>query len=210
MIDLAIETLLTIEKAAERLLVSQATLIRWITQGSSGIRLEAVKVGSRWRTSEEAIQRFSDRLTPTQESALQQVAPVRMSKERKRHLELVNQRLDEMFLIRRCETCKIEINAPGRVIPKHERIWCSKCLVKRKSATMAQRIRTFRWAAPLTQEELSWRTGISIENIRAYEANRKQPPEHHVTKLIEALGKGLISLETDSPEGDFKLTENPA
>jgi predicted site-specific integrase-resolvase len=38
-IDLATETLLTIERAAERLLVSQATLTRWITQGSNGVRI---------------------------------------------------------------------------------------------------------------------------------------------------------------------------
>ena len=56
MIDLATETLLTIEKAAQRLLVSKATLQRWITKGSNGVRLEAAKVGGRWGTSEEAIQ----------------------------------------------------------------------------------------------------------------------------------------------------------
>jgi len=69
MIDLAAETLLTLEEAGARLLVSKATLYRWITQGSKGIKLDAVKVGDRWRTSEEALQRFSDSLTPKQETS---------------------------------------------------------------------------------------------------------------------------------------------
>jgi excisionase family DNA binding protein len=86
MIDLAIETLVTIGTAAQRLLVSKATLQRWISQGTKGIRLEAAKVGGCWRTSKEAIQRFSDCLTPRHEpKASQQTVPT--SKQRQRHLE---------------------------------------------------------------------------------------------------------------------------
>jgi predicted site-specific integrase-resolvase len=64
LIDLTSETLLTLEAAADKLQVSKATLHWWITYGTKGIRLEAAKLGGRWRTSEEAIQRLSDRLTP--------------------------------------------------------------------------------------------------------------------------------------------------
>ena len=78
-------------------------------------------------------------------------------------------------------------------MPKHEQLWCSNCLVKRKSASLAQRIRTFRWAAWLTQEELSSRTGISIETIRSYEHKRKEPTEAHLAMLIEVLGEELVS-----------------
>ena len=94
MIDLAVETLLTLDQAGERLYVSRATIYGWITHGSGGIRLEAAKVGGRWRTSEEAIQRFSDRLTPKHESMPTPPIPVSMSKQRQRHLEQVDQRLD--------------------------------------------------------------------------------------------------------------------
>ncbi len=208
MIDLAAETLLTIEKAAERLLVSQSTLTRWITKGSNGVRLEAVKVGSRWRTSEEAVQRFSDSLTPSHESTTSQQVPVSTSKEMQRRLDLMNQQLDEMYGTRRCETCKTEIKAPGRVLPKHEQLWCSKCLVKRKSATLGQRIRTFRWAAWLTQEDLSNRTGISIESIRSYEYKRKEPSDSHLAKLIEVLGEELVSNYHGHLQGDQKPAEN--
>jgi hypothetical protein len=47
--------------------VHPATLIRWIVNGiqvgDHRVRLEAVRVGSRWLTSEEALQRFADQIT---------------------------------------------------------------------------------------------------------------------------------------------------
>jgi hypothetical protein len=46
-----------------------STLLRWISRGArspSGecIRLEALRIGGRWMTSREALQRFAERLTP--------------------------------------------------------------------------------------------------------------------------------------------------
>jgi hypothetical protein len=46
-----------------------STLLRWITRGArapSGqlVRLEAIRLGNRWHTSEEALQRFGEALTP--------------------------------------------------------------------------------------------------------------------------------------------------
>jgi hypothetical protein len=46
-----------------------STLVRWITRGvrsPSGevVRLEAARLGGRWVSSLEALQRFTDRLTP--------------------------------------------------------------------------------------------------------------------------------------------------
>jgi len=194
MIDLAAETLLTLEGACERLLVSKATLYRWITQGSKGVKLEAVKVGNRWRTSEEALQRISDCLTPNQESSPSHRAPILTPRQRQRHQECVEEQLDSILWgTRRCETCRAAIEAPKGVIPKNERVWCPTCLIKRKSATLGHRIRTFRWAASLSQQGLSGRTGISIDNVRAYEFNEKKPSDAHLAKLIEALGEKLVS-----------------
>jgi excisionase family DNA binding protein len=192
-IDLASETLLTIEQAAERLIVSTTTVHRWITHGSNGVRLEAAKVGSCWRTSEQAIQRFSDRLTPKHESTPSPEPPVSTSKEMKQRVELMRQRLDEMFGVRRCETCNVEIVAPKGQMPKHERLWCPKCLVQRRSASIGLRIRTFRWAAMLSKQKLSEQARISIETIRSYEFNEKKPSEAHLAKLIEVLGEEMMT-----------------
>jgi|GEM_PF-2379322 len=193
MIDLAAETLLTLEKAAERLQVSKATLHRWITYGTKGIRLEAAKLGGRWRTSEEAIQRFSNRLTPNRESTISPPTPAPTSRERQRHLERVDQELDELFGTRRCETCKSVIEPPKGANARGERLWCPKCQVKRNSATIGQRIRTFRWAASLSLQGLLQRTGISVTNLRAYEFDEEEPPEPHLSKLKGALGEELMS-----------------
>jgi hypothetical protein len=47
-----------------------STLLRWILQGAKSpsgeiVRLEAARLGARWVTSREALQRFSAALTPT-------------------------------------------------------------------------------------------------------------------------------------------------
>jgi hypothetical protein len=46
-----------------------STLLRWVTRGSAGpdgmiVRLEALRLGGRWMTSSEALQRFAEALTP--------------------------------------------------------------------------------------------------------------------------------------------------
>jgi excisionase family DNA binding protein len=193
MIDLATERLLTLEQAGERLMVSKATLYRWITQGSRGIRLEAVRVGGRWRTSEEALQRFGDYLTPDQGPAPPPGAAPSTPGQRRRHQEWVEEQLDAILGPRRCETCRAPINAPKGAIPKGEPVWCPQCLIKRRSAPLGQRIRTFRWVASLSQARLSGVTGISIDNIRAYEFDEKKPSEEHLAKLIQVLGGDLVT-----------------
>jgi hypothetical protein len=70
------EPLITLRQAAKHFPLTQgkglhmATVFRWIRDGVLGpnrtrIRLEAVKVGSRWLTSIAALERFVERQTPT-------------------------------------------------------------------------------------------------------------------------------------------------
>jgi hypothetical protein len=45
------------------------TVLRWILDGAKGpsgeqVRLEALRIGNRWMTSRQAIQRFAEALTP--------------------------------------------------------------------------------------------------------------------------------------------------
>ena len=68
-INLGAELKLTPEQAAaeasadgQKLHVS--TILRWILRGVDGVKLEAVRLGGRWVTSREALQRFAERLTP--------------------------------------------------------------------------------------------------------------------------------------------------
>jgi hypothetical protein len=75
MIDLANESLLSLADAA-RLLpparlgrpVSFHCVLRWVLQGAAGaagnvVKLEALRLGGRWVTSREALQRFAEKLT---------------------------------------------------------------------------------------------------------------------------------------------------
>jgi hypothetical protein len=76
MLDVSSESTISLIQAA-RLLppgrrgrpVSLSCLLRWVLTGATGpsgerVRLEAVRLGGRWVTSREALQRFAERLTP--------------------------------------------------------------------------------------------------------------------------------------------------
>src|SRR4051812_43059512 len=71
MIDLRTETLINLNQATRRLPPSRngrpvhiSTLVRAITRGKNGNKLEALRFGKRWVTSIEAIQRWAEAQTP--------------------------------------------------------------------------------------------------------------------------------------------------
>jgi hypothetical protein len=75
MIDLALETPITLASATRLIPPGRgkrthlSTLLRWILSGvrtpaGDRVRLEALRIGGRWITSREALQRFAVRLTP--------------------------------------------------------------------------------------------------------------------------------------------------
>jgi hypothetical protein len=78
--NLLAEKLMSLYEAARRLPpgrrgrpVSFSCVLRWITDGIPGpggsrIKLEAVRVGGRWLTSDEALARWAERLTPRLDS----------------------------------------------------------------------------------------------------------------------------------------------
>lgn len=73
MINTAVEKTFSLNKAARRCSSSRgeqslcpSTLHRWRFPGLGGIRLECIKVGGVWHTSEEALQRFFEKLTAAQ------------------------------------------------------------------------------------------------------------------------------------------------
>jgi hypothetical protein len=99
MIDLKSESLLTLGQAAQRLPrrrrgrpVNISTVFRWIAHGIRGVRLEGIRVGGAIHTSEEALQRFADRLTDV--SQLQAVSP--SSRSRLREIEQANTELKKL------------------------------------------------------------------------------------------------------------------
>ena len=76
-----------------------STVLRWILHGAKAtdgtiVKLEAVRLGGRWLTSREALQRFAERLTPH----VGEPSPVlpRSERERARASERAAAELDEM------------------------------------------------------------------------------------------------------------------
>jgi hypothetical protein len=105
MIDLLTETVLGLKDAAKLVPsarqgrpVSFACLWRWVLHGAKApdgerVRLEAVRLGGRWVTSREALQRFAERLTP---QAQDQPAPPRTPRQRRRAAERAEKELERM------------------------------------------------------------------------------------------------------------------
>jgi hypothetical protein len=79
-IDLTTEATLTLAAACKLLPPGRgnrkphfSTLCRWVTRGVKSptgevVRLEALRVGAKWITSRQALQRFAEKLTPRLDS----------------------------------------------------------------------------------------------------------------------------------------------
>jgi hypothetical protein len=106
-IDLTAETTLTLTAAAKLVPPGHggkkthiSTLLRWILDGvrsPSGekVRLEGARLGSRWITSKEALQRFMDRLTPVVSDRTPPATP-RTPTQRQRAAKRAGEELDKI------------------------------------------------------------------------------------------------------------------
>jgi hypothetical protein len=106
MIDLSTESPLSLNQAA-RLLppgrrnrpVSFSCVLRWVLEGAKApsgelVKLEALRVGGRWLTSREALQRFAEALTP-QASGMPS-SPARTPRQRRRAAERAEKALEKL------------------------------------------------------------------------------------------------------------------
>lgn len=192
MIDIASEKLITIEHAAVKLLVSKFTIVRWITHGAKGIKLEAIKFGGHWRTIEEALQRFGERSTPSQQRLPSVIETRRESARAQRAAEESAERLRILLGLRRCDACHVSLDFGHIQVPRESKDWCPKCLVQRKGVPIGRRILVFRASAKLSQSELAKRCGLSVSLVRAIETGQTIPTEAHLSQLVQVLGADLI------------------
>jgi len=203
LIDISSEKLLSLAQAAEKLQVSKASITRWIIHGTHGVRLEALKFGAYWRTSEAALQRFGECQTPTLDpvytpSSRHKSAP-QPSLKRQREIDRSVEELERRLGVRKCESCRRILDAGYVSLPKDEKLWCPKCLVQRRFVSMGQRVLTFRRDAKLSHAALSKLCRISTDFIRSFEANSKKPSEAQLANLVEVLGDSfLVGLEQKS------------
>jgi hypothetical protein len=77
-----------------------STVLRWILKGAKSptgemVKLEALRIGSRWVTSREALQRFAERLTPSP-NGQSAPHPPRTPTQRQRAADRAAQELDRL------------------------------------------------------------------------------------------------------------------
>src|SRR5262249_14589463 len=106
MLDVTTESTITLVQAAAMLPPGRngarptlGCLVRWILCGAKSptgerVRLEAVRVGARWITSREALNRFAQRLTPQLDG--EAPAAPRTSGERRKASERAARELEQM------------------------------------------------------------------------------------------------------------------
>src|SRR4051812_35667361 len=96
MIDFSTETVIDLKRQAPKYLgpsrngrpVHHSFLVRAVTRGVNGVTLEAVRVGSRWLTSVEALQRWAERQAAARDSrALPPRSPTRRARDDRRAAE---------------------------------------------------------------------------------------------------------------------------
>ena len=133
-------------------------------------------------------------MTPSQESSTAPAPQLRpqTSQQRQRYLQWVNDQLEEELGVRKCQV-QGEDQCLQRIPQEGRASLVSEVPGDRKSATIGQRIRTFRITAMISQKALSDRTGIGVEVLWEYEFDRQKPSEVHLRKLVEALGRELVS-----------------
>jgi hypothetical protein len=94
-IDLATESPIPLAAAAKLVPPARSgkrthlsTILRWILTGAKApdgqrVRLEAIRLGGRWMTTREALQRFTERLTPRLDGGAAPSAPRTESRRRR-------------------------------------------------------------------------------------------------------------------------------
>jgi hypothetical protein len=105
MLDITTETPLPLATAAKLIPPARtgkrchlSTILRWVLSGAKApdgtlVKLEALRLGGRWVTSREALQRFAERLTPTVDGS---PAPTRTPARRQRAHERAAAELDRL------------------------------------------------------------------------------------------------------------------
>jgi hypothetical protein len=106
-VDLTAETPLSLTAAARLIPPARggkathlSTLLRWILHGARGpagetVRLEAARIGSRWVTTHQALQRFVERLTPVLGGSDRPDSSPRSPEQRRRASDRAAARLDK-------------------------------------------------------------------------------------------------------------------
>lgn len=91
----------------------------------------------------------------------------------------------------RCGSCGREIVRGKRGLQGREAALCLDCLASQPGASFAQRLRAYRLAEGLTQEELAQRAGLSPTSVWQYEQGEAAPRANTLARLARVFGPGF-------------------
>jgi transcriptional regulator with XRE-family HTH domain len=100
-----------------------------------------------------------------------------------------------------CRECRKVIVKRPAISGEPRPVLCLACLGRRPDAPFCERLRAFRQAAGLTQEQLGERTGLARYKVARWECDGALPRWPDIVKLARVLGAGLLTLGLRLPEG---------
>src|SRR5262245_51331455 len=92
----------------------------------------------------------------------------------------------------RCRQCGAPVSTRGGRGKRTRSALCPACLAERPGATFAERLRSLRVAAGLTQAELAHTAHVPLGAIANYERGYREPGEEPLARLARVLGPQLL------------------
>jgi DNA-binding XRE family transcriptional regulator len=105
-----------------------------------------------------------------------------------------------------CIQCGASVSWASRDHHREDPLLCRDCLAQQPITHFGQRLRLFRLAAGLTQEELAVRTGIAPESVVCYEQSLRMPRPRILALLDRVLGPELARPQERTRPGRTKGT----
>jgi DNA-binding XRE family transcriptional regulator len=90
----------------------------------------------------------------------------------------------------RCRACGAPVATGHYAIECNRPPLCLACLAKSPDAPFAERLKSHRLAAGLTQPELARRAGVAVRSIAGYERGEVRPKGKTLARLARVLGPG--------------------
>jgi transcriptional regulator with XRE-family HTH domain len=91
-----------------------------------------------------------------------------------------------------CRECSGRIGSGPAGFTTNAPAYCLTCLARHPGAAFGERLKAYRLAAGLTQDQLSERAGVDVSRVTKFESGRSLPQWRTLRKLVGVLGVGLV------------------
>jgi transcriptional regulator with XRE-family HTH domain len=94
----------------------------------------------------------------------------------------------------RCCHCNRDVVRGSRTLRNNGPVSCLGCLERRRVTRFGERLKAFRVAAGLSQQQVSERTGLATHSLIELERTGRGPAWATLVKLMQVLGGGLATV----------------